>query len=237
MTSISRPDPSSNKPNFLARRGGWMLVAFGVALVALACVFADDAAIAPIFAFMGVASVVLGVLAARFVGDFELSATRLKGTLLAVAEREDLTLEDKGDVMVRIVEQAASPEPAHAAQGAWSQALNRGLAFEEKARRWFEANGWQVEPPPTLRGVELGDFIATKDGDTALVEVKARSRISTADIRQLLGRAARLARADQVPDFDKLMVAVPPGSLTSAAAADAASDSSLPIEIVEVPES
>lgn len=94
MSLVERCD---DKSDFLARRGGWMLVIWGVVLVILACVFASSTAVASIFAFTGAASVVLGILAARFEGDFELSATGLKGKLIAVAVREDLTLEDKGD--------------------------------------------------------------------------------------------------------------------------------------------
>ncbi len=231
-------------PDFLARRGGSILVVWGVILVALACVFQGQATIAPIFAFTGVASVVLGVLAARFEGDFELSATGLKGKLLAVAEREDLTLEEKGDALVRIVaretsrivdrDTAVEQRVTWSRQGGLSQ---RGLAFGSQVTEWFQSDGWQIEPPIAAYG-QVGDFMARKDGETLLVNVMARSGLRAADIWASMEQAADVLETEtcQMPGF-KLAVALPEGSLrVNARQADALRRSSLPVQIVEVAE-
>jgi hypothetical protein len=226
-----------NKPDFLARRGGWMLVGWGVVLVALACIFAGEATIASIFAFTGVAIVVLGVLAARFEGDFELTAMGLKGKLLAVAEREDLTLEDKGDEMVRLVEREVGghrqlPAVEQGPRLDPSTGMRRYLAFEDKVMEWFRANGWSVE---RVDHRAAGDFIAKRNGATRLVEVKARSRISTADIRQIVGKAILADHPEYGRDF-KVVLAVPAGSLTKMARDAALTDQPGPFEIMELAE-
>lgn len=237
----SPPKNRRSQPDFLARRGGWMLLVWGIALVVLACVYAADATIAPIFGFTGVASFVLGILAARFEGDFELSATRLKGKLLAVAEREDLTLEDKGDELVRIAEEGAGPQAKWHVErsSAWRpyDALQRYIAFEEHVRDWFLANGWQVEQRDSPNG--FGDFIAKRNGETALVEVKSHSRLSVADIsriRDLAERGVPLDRDAEAASNIRFALAVPKGSLTAAAKHAIQSETRLPLMIVEVPE-
>lgn len=231
----------TKSPDFLARHGGWMLLVWGIVLVVLACVFANEDTVAPIFAFTGVASFVLGILAARFEGDFELSATRLKGKLLAVAAREDLTLEDKGEELVRLAEEGSGDEPEWRPESssAWRpyRALQRYMAFEERARDWFLANGWQVEQRESLTG--YGDFIATKNGMTALVEVKSRSRLSAADIHRILDladRAAPIAVGDGPASEVTFALAVPEGSLSEAAEHAARNEAQRPVMIVEIPE-
>jgi hypothetical protein len=71
----------------------------GLALIALATVFADEAAVAPIFAIGGVALLVVGVMLPRIQGQFEFSATGFK---LFLAELEiqtrNLDSEAKGEV-------------------------------------------------------------------------------------------------------------------------------------------
>jgi hypothetical protein len=236
MSLVERRD---DKSDFLARRGGWMLVIWGVVLVILACVFASSTAVASIFAFTGAASVVLGILAARFEGDFELSATGLKGKLIAVAVREDLTLEDKGDEMVRIVERTAHVqlESTASSQPPWSGpsgAMSRGLAFEQAAMDWLRSTGWQIDPPGN-NGRGLGDFIAKKDGEILLVEVKYRSRLSVADVRHVQDMAAEVASIDQTPGL-RFVLAVPAGSLSRSARHAATKDSAVPLKILEIPE-
>src|SRR4051794_3194322 len=77
-------------PNSMDEAGGWILIFFGLAIVALACVFADEPTIAPIFAFLGVASVVLGALFRRL-EDVELTSKGLKARLTRILESDELT--------------------------------------------------------------------------------------------------------------------------------------------------
>lgn len=234
-TDASESDGQSGR-DILSDYGGWLLTTWGVALVVLACVFAKQATIAPIFAFTGVALTVLGVLGARFEGDFELSATGLKGRLRATADRDDLTLEDKGEALMRF----ASSEPrqqlgdSRSQWQAWSTASNsvrRAQEFEAQARRHFEAEGWRVTSTEGSLG-PIGDFAAKKDNELLVAEVKARPSLSSADVMSLLSRISRVADSDQVPRFSIALV-VPRGSL-SPAARQAAREFELPVRVVEL---
>lgn len=115
--------------------------------------------------------------------------------------------------------------------------MSRGLAFEQAAMEWLRSTGWQIDPPGN-NGRGLGDFIAKKDGEILLVEVKYRSRLSMADVRRVQDIAAEVARIDQTPRL-KFVLAVPAGSLSPSArhaATKATKDSAVPLEILEIPE-
>jgi hypothetical protein len=212
-------EETDGRAAFLAKHSGWLLILWGVALVVLACLFADQATVAPIFAFTGVASFVLGALAARFEGDFELSATRLKGKLRSLAASEELTLEEKGDELQRLVG-ATGPRQLEPSEGESLSADFRSLdprgraeAFEAAAEAWFHRHGWAVHRLAADFGY---DFTVERDSSTWLVEAKARTRLTAADVRELAGRAEALRTIDQMPDLP-IMYAIPLGSLTAAA--------------------
>jgi hypothetical protein len=188
---------------------------FGIALVALACVFASRATIAPIFAFGGVACVVLAILLSRIEGDFELTATGLKARLQAtqqIVAREDLTLDEKAEEIIDVV---ASPpreiaprflKVPHHSSGAAAAA--RGLRFERAVARHLEAQGWEVA---ATRHMDFGrDLIVTRKGQTMAVVVKANRHLARADIeRALTGQTGS--------DAMKLILAVQPGALSTEA--------------------
>jgi hypothetical protein len=171
----------------LTRRSGEVLILFGLLLVGLACLFADEATVAPIFAFGAVASVVLGIVLSRVEGDFELSPTGLKTRLLAVqqiAVREDLTLEEKADNMIDVVERGETLHGSWRAVLAATSAANRAESFLAAVRDDLEANGWEVDEP----GVRdpFMDLVARRDGQRVGIIAKAVRPLSKADVEKAL---------------------------------------------------
>ncbi len=212
--------PESAPADPLSRHGGEGLVTFGVALVVLACVFADEATVAPIFAFGGVASIVLGVILVRVEGDLEFTTTGLRTRLLAVrtiASREDLTLEEKADEIIEVVESSwTSPlkVPHRGAAAGWPDPLSaaqRGWVFEAGVRDRLRADGWDVHEEAGDHG---GDLVAQRSDEQPLVVVKATRRLSRADVeRAIAGRLlAERSRARRV-------LATPAGAVSAEARA------------------
>ena len=79
-----------------------MLVGLGIALIALASVFRDAQTVAPVFAFMGVVAVVLGVFFSRLEGELQVGVTQVKAFLRdaqRLVEREDLEPDELRDVL------------------------------------------------------------------------------------------------------------------------------------------
>src|SRR4051812_3484569 len=98
--------------DWLGRNGGWVLLALGLLVLSLGLLFADHEALASVLGFSGVAVAVLGVLLSRLEGTFELSPTKLAGTLKRarqVATREDLTLEERGDALLHLLRVPSEP--------------------------------------------------------------------------------------------------------------------------------
>ncbi len=180
----------------LARYGGWVLVLFGLALVVLASVLADEQAVASIFAFTGVACVVLGVLFSRLEGPIELSATGLRAQLAALANDEGLTLEDKGDEFVAIMKgQQERPEEL---PSEWPTVhpylVMDSREWDALVTSWFNENAWQVEPVgPNDPGYDLR--ISKKGEGRYIVEVSSRRNLSSADVRRKADRLVAAAKS------------------------------------------
>jgi Holliday junction resolvase-like predicted endonuclease len=211
---VPNPPPRSPPaPNRLARFPGVCLALFGIALVALACVFASKTTVAPIFAFGGIACVVLAVLLSRIEGDFELTATGLKARLQAtqqIVEREDLTLDEKAEEIIDVV---ASPLRASAGSvyvfpHHGSTVAARGYRFEQAVQRHLEAQGWEVIPTPHADSGR--DLIATRNGVTVAVVVKANRHLARADVERALASVTG-------PNAMKLILGVQPGALSAQA--------------------
>jgi hypothetical protein len=93
--------------DWLGRNGSWVLMAFGVGLIALSALIADKEAVAVVLAFCGVAAVVFGVLLPRLEGSFVFSPTKFSATLSEARKagvREDLTLEERADLILRLID-------------------------------------------------------------------------------------------------------------------------------------
>jgi len=96
----------ANELDFLGRHASWLLVIFGIALLVTGVVIARKEAVAVVLAFSGVGVFVIGVLLSQLEGTIELGPTRLKAQLRRAREvsfREDLTLEEKADLLMRII--------------------------------------------------------------------------------------------------------------------------------------
>jgi hypothetical protein len=214
--------------DLLERFGGLILIGLGISLIVLATVFADEEAVASIFAFTGVASAVLGVVLARIEGPFELSATGLKATLRnahTVIQREDWTSEQKLDVLIQLLTKAQAGPLAEGAdvgatlnvatgQAVVESPVDRGRRFERAVQQHLESKGCSVSEA-SARDI-VADFVAECDGKRFLVEAKARQRLNAADVQDFAGMARSINSIDQFKSAT-LALAVPRGSLTAGA--------------------
>lgn len=97
---------NENRPDWLSRNGGRLLLVFGVALVAIAVAIADKQVVASVLAFSGVGAAIFAVLLTRLEGSFKFSPAKFAATLKAAREvgvREDLTLEERADLILRVL--------------------------------------------------------------------------------------------------------------------------------------
>lgn len=192
---------------FLARYAELLLLVLGCALIALAVLFIEHDAVASIFAFTGVASAILGIVFSRAEGPIEVGPAGLKATitrLSTVAKSEELTLEDKGEILATTFDelsQTVEPEPIPSAEALGTAELSGGggtagphpSAFETAAMEQLASEGWEIE---RARLQDQGfDFKARRDTEVLLVEVKARRRLAAADIRRVLSYLLPAAQA------------------------------------------
>jgi hypothetical protein len=222
----------------IERHGGVLLVIVGISLIGLATWQAVHSAVASVFAFCGVAMVVLGVVLERMEGAFELAPTGLKATLSAAQQleiREDLTLEEKADELLALLrhagltttpaepakqktttvsdgEDSSSPRifPALEPYVVRQRSATTGLRFEQFVAAAFRATGWEVKPEVRRHGWVL-DFEARREGLTIYVECKLmRARFGAAD-------AAHFLAAVQPENAHGALciLVVPTGSLTA----------------------
>jgi hypothetical protein len=101
--------------DWLGQRAGWVLLALGVVLIGLAVATAGHEAVAAIFAFSGAATAIFGVLLSRLEGPFEISPTRFSGVLKklkTVSAREDLTFEERANLLLKILGVTGGSTPA-----------------------------------------------------------------------------------------------------------------------------
>ena len=99
---------------WLDRFSGPLLAVVGLMLIALGAIVRSHEVVASIFAFAGVATVILGVLLPRLEGQFEISPTRLVATFKAarqVGAREDLTFEDRANEIFKLLNIEGESEP------------------------------------------------------------------------------------------------------------------------------
>lgn len=190
---VRRQAPSSAYTAWLEQHAGFVLIAGGAALIALAAVLADRPAVAPIFALFGSAMLILGCFYSRIEGRME--ATK-DGVRAVIREIERLT--DEQDLPPEAVPDAIDA----ALEAYWRSAARRSDTFQmvqdaarlgvESARitherilnafaQWLMANGWRVTHQVSRRGAQP-DLLAERAEETLVVEVKApasgsRSRV------------------------------------------------------------
>jgi hypothetical protein len=213
MTRARRIEKRSGRTpaasDWLARRGGWLLILVGAALIGLAASFADKVAVAPVFAIGGIALVVVGVMLPRVHGDFEFSATGFKLFLAEVGEQtQGLEPGAKAEVLDEVVETAAegggaptSPEAARSLASRVVTTARQGFALEQAFARWLSEHGWTVTTSELSAPVAI-DILADRPGEPPLVvEVKTALRSGAQALRQvqrLKEAAQRQAWGDQV---------------------------------------
>jgi hypothetical protein len=158
---IVKPADDST-PDWLSRHAGWVLIGFGVVLVAASVVVPHRQGVASVFAMLGILVAVFGVLLSLIEGQFEIGLGGVKAQLKDLTEirktgsREDLTVGQKGDLMSRQAGVAAGqPDQVAAAVThlvpKWSVARSDGITPPD----------WQTEDPPALPPVR--EFIVTGD--------------------------------------------------------------------------
>jgi len=184
---------------WLQRHGGWLLCGLGIALIALATVFVEQVAVAPIFAIGGIGLTVLGVVLPRVQGQMELGTNGFK-FFLAEIGRQAVTLspEAKAEVLDEIVERAnelerlreSAPSKSRSVAERMVISATRGADLERKAVTWLRAQGWNVEQDARGPGIHF-DAVAVKEGERLIVEVKAGVRSAP----QLIAQARRLKDA------------------------------------------
>jgi hypothetical protein len=166
--------------SLLMRHGSWLLAAVGVAQIALAGTFRNAQDVAPAFAFLGAACVVLAVVLERAEGDLELSPGRMRIVLRALAGRPEIGAAT-GEAVVdalnsqlgrrRLTRQRAASEVAESVAREVAAGMASGAAAEERAAAWFKREGWEVERM-NPHGFPY-DLVVSREAETMYVEIKA----------------------------------------------------------------
>lgn len=180
----STPDAEYGADDWLTDRGGWLLFAFGLALVVIAVWFRASPAIAPVFAFVGPACVVLAVLLSRTEGPIELTPGSLKlvlRTLRRRAQRDrSLRPAQKAEVLeaaaveIAGLAQVLSPSPREVkriANQAYVRARTEAVSLERRVQEWLEQQGWRVRPYDSNHDIGF-DLVAERDSERFYIEVK-----------------------------------------------------------------
>ena len=176
MNRLTEDDPSAT---WLARHAGWVLVSVGVAQVALAAVFRDSVAVAPVFAILGTGCVVLGVIVDR-VESFELGTKGIRAVVARLAKEPALGAVSARDVM-EFLNAALSrhgnrlrlPGPEGVVDEVITD-IGDARQAEERVAEWLRERDWTVER--TTPGGFPYDFIARRGDETLYVEVKFARR-------------------------------------------------------------
>jgi hypothetical protein len=206
--------------------GGVVLLASGIGLIALACVFADKTAVASIFAVFGALLMILGGFYSRIEGNLEATKEGVKMTVRSVQRRAralGLPPEAEDDAIERAIDRLEIPARGRtkirrAGEIAAAEAVE-SLAAEVRARehsmlrdfaRWLEETG---DFPNAIRrnvrtpeGWEY-DLIADGREQVLIAEAKIGSpTIGAETVRQIAALPApadphnrRLRRALVVP--------------------------------------
>lgn len=232
--------------DWLAQHGGWVLLAFGIAVVAAAVLVADHDPVASVLGFAGVATAVFGVVLSRLEGAFEISPTKISATLRKarqVGVRDDLTLEEKADAILGLLgvgapsgtaasEEEAAPsvtQDASPKREASIPKLPRPTPFVatvDEGRPVHAAMAFEkhVEADFARQGWDVQeqthdvgvDLFVSKDNFRAAVEIKLRRQLSLADARAFLNTAMLSIEGGRV---DGAILAVADGTLSRAAEA------------------
>jgi len=199
--------------------GGFVVLGGGLVLTALACVFAGEATVAPIFAVLGPALIVIGAFYSRIKGPLQAG----RGGFSFAVDAAQRLAQEKGyppditeQIPERVAEVVESPRiSAHAAEDAADYVV-RSFSSDVRAREmvlldhfgtWLEEKGLStVRKHVRAHGVEY-DLIAENADTVMIVEAKLGPKtVGNLAVRQVLAmpppadpHAGELRRALVVP--------------------------------------
>ncbi len=189
--SKSPPDTKRTRiADGLETNGGIVLLVGGTALIVLACVFASEPTVAPVFAVFGASMLILGAFYSRIEGVVEATREGVKTTVRAIRRRareQNLSNEIADEALERALGSRSRPRAAWgkaAAELRAERAISEVQVEHEKivgaVVRWLEGDGYKVSCPP--HGFDL---IGSKADGIVAVEVKASLAIGIAAVRQV----------------------------------------------------
>jgi len=175
------PALKSRAANQLDLLGGFVLLSGAVAFIVLACVFADKAAVAPIFAVSGATLGILAAFYSRIEGNIEATKVGVKAAVRA-AQRKSGDAERAGE------EAATEAVNAVAAQANIYQLKHQHLV--EQFARWLtDTNGFEDVRRDVLTAQGEFDLIANGRDETMIVEAKVGAGpAAVRHVRELAGR-------------------------------------------------
>ena len=170
--------------------GGIVLLVGGTALIVLACVFASEPTVAPVFAVFGASMLILGAFYSRIEGDVEATREGGKTTVRAIRRRareQNLSNEIADEALERALWSRSRPRADRgkvAAELRAERAISEVQIEHEKivdaVARWLEGDGYKVSCP--THGFDL---IGSTVDSIVAVEVKASLAIGMAAVRQV----------------------------------------------------
>jgi hypothetical protein len=212
-------EDKKQRPIWLSRYGGWVLLAASAVLIGLAALFSNRPAVAPVFALGGIALIILSVLLPRIQGTFEFNATGFK-FFLSEIERESRELPPiaKAQILDSLLESASEggvPRGADATREAHRVvgAALRHSNMQKAVARWLEGQGWNVNHEALTPSGHRADIMAERDGELLVIEVKNDGKMirNWADIKYQLRRISDGLEHDQPPRL-ALFLEQPPSS-------------------------
>jgi hypothetical protein len=221
----------------LEANGGLVLLGAGVALIVLACLFAQQATVAPIFAGFGAVMLILGAFYPRIEGNVEASREGLRTTVQALRRRareEELPADVADEALDRALAQTSTLNwdrwlTAHLAESRAERAIGEAQSEHEAIlaalERWLAGNGYHVK-----REVGGVDLIGKGAAGVAMVETSVSRSIDVATVHRLT--LFNPPRGTARPAKVRRILAFPAASKVTKAAGAAAQQ--LEIELVSV---
>jgi hypothetical protein len=204
--------------------GGIVLLAGGIALIILACVFASEPTVAPVFAVFGASMLILGAFYSRIEGDVEATRKGVKATVRAVRRRareQNLPDEIADEALDRALWSHSHPSTAwgnFAAEARAERAISEVQTEHERVvgavAHWLKRDGYKVSRP--AHGIDL---VGSRDDGAVGVEVKVSLAIGVAPVRQV---ASFQLPTDSHSKFRRILVFPGHAGVSSDAQAEAA---------------
>ena len=220
--SKSPPDTKRTRiADGLEISGGIVLLVGGVVLIVLACVFASEPTVAPVFAVFGASMLILGAFYSRIEGDVEATREGVKATVRAVRRRaleQNVPNEIADEALDRALWSRSRSGTAWgnlAAEMQAERAISEVQAEHEKivdaVACWLERDGYKVSCP--AHGFDL-------IGSKAVASFQLPTTPSSVQNRRILvfpghARVSSDARAEAAHSNIELMTEDDQGGVTA----------------------